>query len=52
MCALGIVLALFEREKSGKGQVIDAAMMDGVNYFGTFILIFEQDFGENVEQIC
>jgi alpha-methylacyl-CoA racemase len=27
---LGIVAALYEREKSGKGQVIDAAMVDGV----------------------
>ena len=28
---LGIVSALYEREKSGKGQVIDAAMVDGVS---------------------
>jgi alpha-methylacyl-CoA racemase len=28
-CALGIVLALFERAQSGQGQVIDAAMIDG-----------------------
>lgn len=28
-CALGIVAALLERERSGKGQVIDAAMIDG-----------------------
>jgi alpha-methylacyl-CoA racemase len=27
--ALGIAAALFEREKSGKGQVIDAAVVDG-----------------------
>lgn len=26
-CALGIVLALLERTKSGKGQVIDASMV-------------------------
>ena len=26
-CALGILLALFERSKSGKGQVIDASMV-------------------------
>jgi alpha-methylacyl-CoA racemase len=30
--ALGIVAALFEREKSGKGQVIDAAIVDGVSH--------------------
>lgn len=29
-CALGIVAALFERERSGCGQVIDAAIVDGV----------------------
>jgi alpha-methylacyl-CoA racemase len=28
---LGVVAALYEREKSGKGQVIDAAMVDGVS---------------------
>jgi alpha-methylacyl-CoA racemase len=28
--ALGIVSALFERQQSGKGQVIDAAIVDGV----------------------
>ncbi|MBS7700169.1 MULTISPECIES: CaiB/BaiF CoA-transferase family protein [unclassified Chelatococcus] len=27
--ALGIVAALYEREKSGRGQIIDAAMVDG-----------------------
>jgi len=28
---LGIVAALYERERSGLGQVIDAAMVDGVS---------------------
>jgi alpha-methylacyl-CoA racemase len=28
---LGIVVALYERERSGRGQVIDAAMVDGVS---------------------
>lgn len=28
---VGIVAALYERERSGKGQVIDAAMVDGVS---------------------
>jgi len=35
LCALGIVLALFERERSGKGQVVDAAMVDGASSFIT-----------------
>src|SRR5699024_52849 len=28
--AVGILLALFEREKSGEGQFVDVSMMDGV----------------------
>jgi alpha-methylacyl-CoA racemase len=28
---LGIMVALYEREQSGKGQVVDAAMVDGVS---------------------
>ncbi len=28
---LGIVVALYERERSGQGQVVDAAMVDGVS---------------------
>ena len=29
LCALGILLALLERNRSGEGQVVDAAMLDG-----------------------
>jgi alpha-methylacyl-CoA racemase len=35
ICALGILLALIERGKSGKGQVVDAAMVDGISYLST-----------------
>ena len=31
LVTVGIVAALYEREKSGEGQVIDAAMVDGVS---------------------
>lgn len=34
-CALGILLALFARERTGKGQVVDAAMVDGASYLCT-----------------
>ncbi|PKY53790.1 CoA-transferase family III [Rhizophagus irregularis] len=33
---LGILLALIARLKSGKGQVIDVAMVDGVKYLSTY----------------
>jgi alpha-methylacyl-CoA racemase len=32
LCAMGILLALVERNRSGKGQVVDAAMVDGSAY--------------------
>ncbi|XP_077479749.1 alpha-methylacyl-CoA racemase [Stigmatopora argus] len=36
-CALGIVIALLERTKSGKGQIIDASMVEGAAYMGSFV---------------
>ena len=37
LCAFGIVCALLERERSGQGQVVDAAMVDGAaNLFSFF----------------
>jgi alpha-methylacyl-CoA racemase len=35
--AFGILAALFERNASGKGQVVDAAMVDGAAYLSTAI---------------
>ncbi len=37
LCAMGIALALFEREKSNKGQIIDASMVEGAAYIGSWI---------------
>ena len=52
--ALGIVCALFEREQSGKGQVIDAAIIDGVSSMMSFFTglaatgAISMDRGENL----
>eukprot|EP01065_Artemidia_motanka_P034775 TRINITY_DN4259_c0_g1_i1.p1 TRINITY_DN4259_c0_g1~~TRINITY_DN4259_c0_g1_i1.p1 ORF type:complete len:389 (+),score=79.33 TRINITY_DN4259_c0_g1_i1:67-1233(+) len=37
LCAWGITLALLERHRSGKGQVVDAAMVDGASYLSSFV---------------
>ncbi|KAJ8029333.1 Alpha-methylacyl-CoA racemase [Holothuria leucospilota] len=36
VCALGICMALYERAMSGKGQVIDANMVEGSAYISAF----------------
>ncbi|XP_053860118.1 alpha-methylacyl-CoA racemase [Vidua macroura] len=54
MCALGIVIALFERARSGRGQVIDASMVEGVAYLSSFLWksqnlgLWSQPRGENL----
>ncbi|GFN91056.1 alpha-methylacyl-coa racemase [Plakobranchus ocellatus] len=52
ICALGIMMALFERSKSGKGQVIDANMVEGSAYMGTWLelvkdLYFSKERGQS-----
>lgn len=36
-CALGILMALFERSNSGLGQVVDCSMVDGVRYLSSYV---------------
>jgi len=36
LCAVGILLALVERTRSGKGQIVDSAMVDGAALLSTF----------------
>ncbi|CAK5268742.1 unnamed protein product [Mycena citricolor] len=38
-CAVGILLALFQRVNSGRGQVVDADMVSGVRYLSSFPLL-------------
>lgn len=35
MCVTGILLALLYRERTGKGQIVEANMVDGVSYLAT-----------------
>lgn len=37
MCAFGICVALLERHRSGKGQVVDCAMVEGAAYVGSWL---------------
>ncbi len=54
LCAMGILLALFERERSGKGQVVDAAMVDGASSLITMFYgllgngLMTRDIGTNL----
>uniref|UniRef100_A0A8C0WHK5 Alpha-methylacyl-CoA racemase n=1 Tax=Castor canadensis TaxID=51338 RepID=A0A8C0WHK5_CASCN len=54
MCALGIVMALFERTRSGKGQVIDVSMVEGTAYLSSFLWktqklgLWDQPRGQNL----
>ncbi|KAE8751532.1 hypothetical protein FOCC_FOCC001779 [Frankliniella occidentalis] len=36
-CAMGVLLALVERASSGRGQVVDAAMTEGVAYLASWV---------------
>lgn len=36
MCAMGIIMALYERTKSGKGQVIDASMVSKYFFYHAY----------------
>ncbi|CAD5121238.1 DgyrCDS9771 [Dimorphilus gyrociliatus] len=44
MCAFGIVMALLEREKSSRGQVVDTAMTEGAAYLGSFLTSSRKSF--------
>lgn len=37
LCALGVLLALLERAASDRGQVVDAAMTEGVAYLASWV---------------
>ena len=54
ICAFGILAALLNRAQTGKGQIVEANMVDGTAYLGTFIryatksAFWDQPRGENL----
>ena len=54
LCAMGILLALIERNNSGKGQIVDAAMVDGAANLSTLFYgllannLMSLDIGSNM----
>jgi alpha-methylacyl-CoA racemase len=42
LCAMGIAFALIERSRSDRGQIIDAAMVDGAANLATFLFKLRQ----------
>ena len=54
MCAFGILMALLSRSQTGRGQVVEANMVDGVGYLGSFMRyakktpMWDRPRGENV----
>jgi alpha-methylacyl-CoA racemase len=39
ICIVGILLALLERSRSGKGQTVEADMVTGSRYVSSFVLL-------------
>lgn len=50
LLAMGVMAALYEREKSGRGQVIDAAMVDGASLIATFVHVLSAAGGWSAER--
>lgn len=54
MCAFGICIALLERERSGRGQIVDSSMTEGAAYVGSWLMrsqrmpIWGRQRGENL----
>ena len=44
--AFGVCAALLSANRTGKGQVVDAAMIDGVQYLHQYFIVYlSQEYG-------
>jgi len=50
LLAMGVLAALYERDRSGQGQVIDAAMVDGASLISTFVHVLMANGGWSTER--
>lgn len=54
VCVMGILMAVIERFKSGKGQVVEANITEGISYIGSWLMcsqdsmIWGKSKGENL----
>jgi len=55
MCAFRILLAILERQKTGKGKIVDASMVEGAAYVGSWLfqsrdleLLWSKERGRNL----
>ncbi|XP_025424295.1 alpha-methylacyl-CoA racemase isoform X2 [Sipha flava] len=44
VCIMGILMAVIERFKSGKGQVVDANITEGIAYTGSWLMASQNSF--------
>jgi len=54
VCVMGILMAVIERFKSGRGQIVDANITEGISYTGSWLMCSQNSFiwgkakGQNV----
>lgn len=44
VCVMGILMAVIERFKSGKGQIVDANITEGIAYTGSWLMRSQNTF--------
>lgn len=44
LCVMGILMAVIERHKSGRGQIVDANITEGIAYTGSWLIRSQNEF--------